>query len=322
MARLHVLEPRPRIALQWRIGRIAALVGLAALLASLVIAPRPALATLWYLTVPLLPLSFFVSPAFWRGICPLSTLNALGNRLGAPRAMRPRETAALGVAGLLLFHLVVPARHLGLNTQGPLLAATLIGLALVAVAAGARFESRSAFCNALCPVLPIERLYGQAPLVRIARGRCDTCSVCTPNACLDLADQKAMRQMIGPARKGDHWLRTPFGIFAAALPGFIVGYALVPDTGWADAARVYGATLAGSLASYAIAAAAVRIAGIRPLRAVVLLAALSGLFYYWVTAPTIVSTFALAPAAVTLIRVVAVLLLSGWSLRALRQATA
>ena len=295
------------------------MLGLLALVVTLALAPAPALLSFWYVAVPLLPASFFISPALWRGICPLSTLNAWGNRLGPARELTAREAAIAGAGGLVLFHLIVPARHIGLNTDGPLLAGTLVAVCALALLAGARFASRSAFCNALCPVLPVERLYGQAPIVPITRGRCDSCSVCTPRGCLDLADDKSMRQVIGPARNRQEWLRTPFGFFAAALPGFIVGYGLTPDLAAADWVRVYGATLGGSLLSYAVVRALVQGFGISPMRAVAGCAALSGVAYYWYTAPAVVRNLGLLDATTPAIRTLAIIGLTAWAVRTLRQ---
>ena len=319
MARLHVLEVDPRIARRWATGRVGGVLGLVALVAALVRAPEAALATLWNVAVPLLPATFFVTPALWRGVCPLSTLNAWGNRLGTPREMTARESLAMGIAGLALFHIIVPARHLGLNTDGPLLAATLVAIAALALGAGAVFASRSAFCNALCPVLPVERLYGQAPLVQLTRGRCDACSVCTPTGCIDLADRKAMRQVLGSERHGPRWLTTPFGFFAAALPGFIVGYGLTPDLDVGAAARVYGATLGGAAISYLAITAVVRAGRLAPLRAVACCGALSGALYYWFTAPVIGRNLGLASPAVPAIRTAALFLITVWTVRTLRE---
>ena len=268
MARLHVLEMQPTQSALWALGRRGAMVGLVALLVALVVAPRPALLVLWNVAVPLLPASFFIAPALWRGICPLSTLNAWGNRLGTPRDLTSRETTWLAVGGLLLFQAMVPARHLSFNTDGTALVITIAAVGAIAVMCGARFTSRSAFCNALCPVLPVERLYGQAPLVQITRGRCDTCNVCTPSGCIDLADRKAMRQVLGAPRHGTAWLRTPFGLFATALPGFIAAYGLIPDTHGSDPLPIYAATLSGSLASHPVARLLIEFTAMLPARAV------------------------------------------------------
>jgi hypothetical protein len=57
------------------------MLGVVALLIAMVRWPGPALLVLWYVIIPLLPATFFITTAFWRGICPLATLNEWGNRL-------------------------------------------------------------------------------------------------------------------------------------------------------------------------------------------------------------------------------------------------
>lgn len=315
MVRLHVLEVDPRSDRAWRLGRGAALAGLAALVVALVAAPPVGLVVLWDIVVPLLPVSFFVAPALWRGLCPLSTLNAWGNRLGPARTMTEREATVASALGLVLFTVIVPARHLGLNSDGALLAGVLIGIAAIAIAMGAAFESRSAFCNALCPVLPVERLYGQRPAVAVTRGRCARCTVCTPRGCLDLAESKAMPQLLGAARHDHGWLHTPFGIFAAALPGFIVGYGLSPDVGLDGLRTVYGATLLGAAMSWTLVSAAVRLTGAKATQAMAACAALAGLLYYWFAAAVISRDLGLTSAATATIRVAAIVGSLAWLAR-------
>lgn len=312
MARLHVLEPAVTRDSMWSAGRAAGILGLVALIVTLMWSPRIALLTLWNIAVPLLPATFFLSPALWRGVCPLATLNAWGNRVGTPRMLTERETWWFGVGGLVLFHLIVPARHLALNTDGPMLASTLLAIGAIALACGALFTSRSAFCNALCPVAPVERLYGQAPLLRVPRGRCATCDVCTPRGCLDLAGPKAMRQLIGTARHDRQWLRTPFGVFAAALPGFIIAHALLPDTRGTDALVVYATTLGASLASYLSVIGVVTVLRTPALGAVAALATISGALYYWFASATVAAALGAPPVVVPLVRATAIALLTWW----------
>ena len=57
------------------------------------------------------------------------------------------------MAGLVLFHLMVPARHFLFNQNGVALAITIVAVGGLALLLGSMFPVRSAFCNALCPVL-------------------------------------------------------------------------------------------------------------------------------------------------------------------------
>jgi hypothetical protein len=244
---------------------------------------------LWYGVIPALPAIFFINTAIWRGLCPLATLNELGNRIGRQRSPSPRTQLGLSLGGLALFHLMVPARHFLFNQNGLALVVTVAAVGGIAVLLGAWFTVRSAFCNALCPVLPVELLYGQAPLVPLERGRCDSCTVCTPRGCLDLAGPKAMPQLLGASRHTARWLATPHGVFFAALPGFVLGYNRVQDGPLASAVPVYGTTLGWSFASILVIASVVYAFRVSSRLALPAIAALSGGLYYWYAGPAIMN---------------------------------
>jgi hypothetical protein len=301
----------------WAIARWSALGAVPLLLLWLVLAPASALKALWYVAIPILPATFFLSTAIWRGVCPLATLNEMGNRLGRQRTPSPRMLLALSVGGLVLFHLMVPARHLVFNENGPVLAGTVAAVGGLALVLGAVFTVRSAFCNALCPVLPVELLYGRAPLVQMDRGRCSTCTVCTPRGCLDLAERKAVPQLLGPSRHTARWLATPYGAFFAALPGFIIGYNQVTDGPLNTAAMVYATTLGWSLASVMLVAVAVL--AFRPTShlALTLIAAAAGGMYYWYAGPAITSQLAAGPWLGSGIRMAGIGLVAWWLVRTL-----
>lgn len=318
MATTQVILRRPGTAMLWSIGRWSALAAVPPLLVWLVLAPAVALRVLWYVVIPVLPAVFFLNSAIWRGICPLATLNELGNRLGSQRAPSRRGFLALSVGGLVLFHLMVPARHFLFNQQGPVLAATVTAVAAIAVLLGAVFTVRSAFCNALCPVLPVEQLYGQAPLLRMDRGRCDSCTLCTPKGCLDLAGSKALPQLLGSARHTMRWLAMPHGVFFAALPGFIIGYNRVVDGSLGAAGGVYLTTLGWSLASFLLIAAVVWGFRLSSRLALTLVAALAGGLYYWFAGPAIVRQFDRAAWLATGIRAAGIGLVLLWLVHALR----
>jgi ketosteroid isomerase-like protein len=274
-----------------RAARWAALAAVPLLLVWLLPQPDAALRTLWYVVIPILPATFFLSTALWRSICPLATLNELGNRIGTQRAPSPGMLRTLSIGGLTLFYLLVPARHYAFNQHGPLLAGTVVAVGALALLLGARFTVRSGFCNALCPILPVELLYGQAPLLDLARGRCPSCEVCTPRGCLDLTERKALPQLLGSTRKSAQWLATPYGAFFAALPGFIVGYNQVPDGPPSSALMVYGITLGWSLLSLLLVAGIVLALRLGSKVALALVAAAAGALYYWYAGPAIARQF-------------------------------
>jgi hypothetical protein len=294
---------------------IAATIGL---LVGLVALPRETLGILWYIVIPSLPAVFFINPILWRGICPLASANELGNRFRVGEPPSPRTVAALGIAGLFTFHLLIPARHFLFNVNGSVLALTIVAVLACAVVLGAAFAVRSGFCNALCPILPVELLYGQAPLIQFERGRCTACSVCTPRGCADLAPGKALTQLLGSTRHSIAWLRTPFGVFAAALPGFIVAYGNVPDVGTEAALLVYATSLAWSLLSIVfvwLAVAVTRCSAASALRAV---AAASGAAYYWFAGPNIALRFHAPSLVARSIQLAGLALVAVWFVNARR----
>ncbi len=328
MSKVHVIQPVPATVRLWRAGRVVALIALVAVLALLWMMPATGLAVLWGAAVPAIAASLFVTPVLWRGVCPLATLNELGNRFGRPAPPSARLQWGLGVAGLILFHVLVPARLVLFNHYGASVVAASLLIGLLAVLLGARYSVRSAFCNALCPILPIERLYGQAPLVDLERGRCGACVVCTPRGCLDLAGPRNLAQLIGPGRRTEAWLLTPFGLFAAALPGFIVGYFLAPNGAAGGTASLaplaalapWSWTLAGSVASGLVVAGIVRWTGATAARAMPFLAWASGTAYFAFTGPAIADLWAWPRAVGVAIAVGGVLFVGLWAIRGARKA--
>jgi hypothetical protein len=308
--------PADRWSAFWSALQVLVLIAVPLLLAGLVTAPDLWLRVLWYGVVPVLPATFFLNTTLWRSICPLATLNSWGNRLGTPRPISPRAATALGVGGLILFHLMVPARRFVFNTNGEVLAMTILGVGVLAVVLGSIFAVRSGFCNSLCPVLPVEQLYGQAPLLPMARGRCTTCDVCTSRGCLDLAGGRALIQVIGPGRRTAAWLWTPNGLFIAGLPGFIIGFGVLADGPLRSAPMVYAMTLAWSVASVFMVMALAIGARMDATRLFPLLAGTSGMLFYWYAGPAIADAFAAGDGLAVAIRVVGMGLAGLWLWRA------
>jgi hypothetical protein len=294
----------------WRAAQVAGVVATAVLMIGLVWRPQLALHVLWDMTIPLLPATFAVSPMLWRNVCPLATIGSVtGSRVGT-RTLPAEASRIASIAGLALLALLVPARRFLFDANGVALATTIGMVALIAVAAGLAFTRRAGFCNAICPVLPVEKLYGQAPLLDVASARCANCSLCTPVGCLDLAQRKTLAQTVGPSRKTIAWPLTPYGAFAAAFPGFIVGYFTLADGPLGSSAHVYAHVAAYALASWGVVVATVRAFRIVAATALPVLGALSLLAYYWLAAPTLASAYGATPIGAAFVRAVAVALVA------------
>jgi nitrite reductase (NADH) large subunit len=302
----------------WRAAQWAGLALTVLLLAALVWRPATALHLLWDLTIPLLPAVFLVNPMLWRNVCPLATLNSLtGDRVGR-NALGARPTRAAWVVGILLLGVMVAARRFVFNTNGPFLSGTVLAVGALALGAGALYARRSGFCNALCPVLPVEKLYGQAPLVDVGNARCADCALCTPSACIDLAGPKSVPQTLGPARHGVAWLTTPYGIFAAAFPGFIIGYFTTDNGGLSSAVAVYAHIARYAALSYAAMGVIATVARAASQTMLLLLGASAVSVYYWLAAPALGKAYGSPNVGPPLIRIAMLALVAVWLWNATR----
>ncbi len=272
----------------------------------------------WNFVLPLLPLSFLMTPVLWRAVCPLATLNMLAAN---PRGRQlPSEVMRwAGWPAMLMLVVLVPARHLGLNHEPMAFTALVLGAALVACVLGRQYQARAGFCNLICPVLPVERLYGQLPLADIGNPRCSDCTVCTPRGCPDLAGSKTLPQLLGPLRKERGWLMTATGVFACAFPGFIAGYFRVPDG--ASAMTTYASVIGWSLFSWLLLGSAARVTSLASRVALPLYGALAAALYFWFAAPGALTTVDARGAYVLpVLRAALLLLVGAWFVRTQRLA--
>ena len=216
----------------WRVAQLVALAALVALVVGLWTLPEATTALFWRGIVPLVPVLLLIHPTIWRNVCPLATLSIAPDSGRAGGAEGPREAPG-DDEGLsfwppaLLLLVLIALRPLGLDRNGPASATLLMGLGTAAVLGRSR-RRKSGFCNRYCPVLAVERLYGQSPLLAVGNARCGGCSRCTSRGCLDLSPQAATAQLLGPRRRLGGWLRTPLGFFAAIFPGIILAFNTLP----------------------------------------------------------------------------------------------
>ena len=302
----------------WTVAQAMGILLTVVLLPALWWAPTQTLALLWNAVIPVLPAVFLVNPAIWRNVCPLATLNMLTAPFGSQRKLDAEAGRWLGVVGIVLLVVMVPGRRFLFNVHGPTLAITIVAVALLALLLGFAFATKAGFCNALCPVLPVEKLYGQRPLLNVGNPRCRPCNLCTRKGCQDLVPEKAVGSALGSAGGSSRWLATPYGAFAAAFPGFIVGYYTTADGTLSSAPDVYLHVALYSAVSYVIAVAVVLVARLAAERSTLLLAATSIGLYYWFAAPAIATALVLPTWWVVGVRVASLSLVAFWLMHAVR----
>lgn len=310
VARLPLVASHPL----WRTAQWLGVVLTVALLGAFVQWPEPALHLLWDQVIPLLPAVFLVNPMIWRNVCPLGTLNDLAGRRRAEPVLAARPLAVGWAVGVGLLVLMVPARRFLFNTQGAAMAITVSVVAGLALAAGFVVSRRGAFCNALCPVLPVEKLYGQSPLVDVGSARCTDCNRCAALGCYDLAGRKSAAQS-APGGRSSNWLLTPFGAFAAAFPGFVIGYFNTVNGEFSTAWDVYTTVAMWSAGSLLLATLIVRGTKARPALALFVLGAASITAYYWFAAPLLVTAYGGGAGLGAIVRVLALLGIAAWAWR-------
>lgn len=238
-------------ALVWLIGCI--------IFTSLIFYPPLGLLLFWNILIPVAPLLMVVAVGLWRNVCPLASVVLLPRHMGwsKRRIMSPAMQARLGLAGVMLLYLIVPARHALFNTDGPATAALITTLIVIGFAMGTQFEWKSAWCSTLCPVHPVEKLYGSNVFEAMPNAHCDRCMNCVV-PCPDSTPNMHPRR---PSR--NVYARASGLLIAGGLPGFVWGWFHVPDhlgiSSLGDLLRVYEMPAAGLVVTLALYVALLRI---------------------------------------------------------------
>ncbi len=191
----------------------------------LVFLPDLGVKAFWNILIPVAPLLFLLSTGFWRNVCPLASVALLPHHLKISKKRRIPLiwNGRLALASVVLLFLIVPARHLALNNDGLATAITLAVLGMLAFVGGLFFDVKSVWCSSLCPVHPVEKLYGQKVGYTPQNAHCGACHNCVapcPDSTPRIAAQK-------PMERNTQALATT--LLTGGLPGFIWGWFHVPD---------------------------------------------------------------------------------------------
>ena len=232
------LQMRERVPPQvWSVARVMGLAVAAAVVLALFVDPPLGLFLFWGLIVPALPLLFFLAPGFWRNVCPMATLNQAPRRFGFTRALTmPKWFREYGfVIGVALFLVIVPARKIIFDDNGPALGALIVVCLAAAFAGGVLLKGKSGWCSTMCPLLPVQRLYGQTPFLTVRNAHCRPCVGCVKN-CYDFNPAAAYMADLydtDPHRSGYR------KFFAAVFPGLIVAFYTVEASLTRSALQMY-----------------------------------------------------------------------------------
>lgn len=245
-------QPRVPMAVWWT-ARTAAL-GVTLALAALLLAwPERGLKLFWGLAVPLLPALLVVAPGLWRQVCPMATMNQLPRLAGWSRARElpaalKQASFAISVA---LFVTAVSLRVPLLNHDGVVLGLGIVIMLGLAFAGGRQFKGRSGWCGTFCPLAPVQRTYGQAPLLVVRNGYCEPCVGCQ-KSCYDFNPRAAV---FSDVYDEDPRHAAQRRLFMGLLPGLVLGYFLqgpAPAYGTATYLLVLLLSCAASAGAYGL----------------------------------------------------------------------
>ncbi len=221
----------------WQIARLFT-VGLGySLIVTSFMRPQAALFIFWKMIVPILPILFFVAPGIWRNICPMAALNQTPRLFKFSRSLTPpawlKNNAYM--IGIIMFLVIVPTRKVLFNTNGTALGFLLLFVFTSAFVGGYFFKGKSGWCSSICPLLPVQRLYGQTPIISVPNAYCQPCVGCAKN-CYDFNPSIAnIADQYDPDRRYSGYRR----FFAGVFPGLILAFYIVPDPPKIDILSMY-----------------------------------------------------------------------------------
>lgn len=241
----------PKLSLWYGLQGALVVMGLV-IVGALLWAPTLGLHLLWDILIPAAPLLFVLVPGFWRNVCPVSTAGMLAQRSGHSfkRKIPIGVAAWLGFAGVTLLYVAVPLRHVLFDLNGMASAVFLIIAALLAFGLGITFAWKSAWCAGLCPVRPVEALYGFRPAARFANAHCGSCASCS-SPCPD-----STAEIVLHGKRDSIAKKLVDVLMVGGFVGFIWGWFHVADyagfDGWNHIGESYAWPFAAASATSAV----------------------------------------------------------------------
>lgn len=255
----------------------------------LFVRPELGLFLFWGVLIPFVPLLFFVAPGIWRNICPLAAMNQTPRIFEFTRGLTaPNWFKEYGyVVAISLFLLIVSTRKVLFNNSGPALAILILLLLAGAFTMGNFFKGKSGWCSSICPLLPVQRIYGQTPFLTIPNSHCQPCVGCTKN-CYDFNPRVAY---LADMNDTDSYFSGYRKFFVGLFPGFILGYYTIPNPPDIPALEMYGTLALYAIASAGLFSLAISFVKGSAQQIAVLFGAVALNLYYWFNAPVIANLF-------------------------------
>lgn len=209
----------------WRLAQVTLLALGGVLVLLLFVLPDLGIDLMWNVLIPAAPAVVVIIPGVWRNICPMATTGLLPRHFGrSKKKVMPQELRSkLVVASFIGLLAIVPLRHLFLNTSGPATGIMLILAAGTAIWLGFNYDWRSGWCSSLCPIHPVEKLYGSMPAITVPNVHCTECEKCvTP--CPDSTHK--MTPLVTNTDKTEKKIGL---LLVGGFFGYVYGWYQVPD---------------------------------------------------------------------------------------------
>ena len=192
---------------------------------NLIFYPTLGIHLFWNILIPAAPLLLVVGVGLWRNVCPMASTSLFSRhmKLSKRRKLTISQSGKLNLIAIILLFLIVPLRHAYFNTSGLSTAILLLLLAAIAVITSFFFEWKSAWCSGLCPIHPVEKLYGLKTKLTLPNAHCTACHKCvTP-----CPDSTPKTHPLSVKKTNYHKLAGVLTV--GAFPGFVWGWFQVPD---------------------------------------------------------------------------------------------
>ena len=242
----------------------------------------------WNILIPIAPALLVLGAGLWRNVCPLGTTSLLPDKLGLSRNIKltAHQRDVLNLIAVTALFIIIPLRHILFNTNGHATAFLLITIASIAVITGFLFERKSGWCSGLCPVHPVEKLYGSGvafTLPNVHCGSCVHCSVPCPDSSVNVSLKNAKSKES----------RISKYLLVGAFPGYVWGWFQIPDfTGvgtWEKIMIVYGMPVLGGVTTLLSYLVLRKVLGKgRETALISLFAAATVSCYYWFRLPQLI----------------------------------
>jgi nitrite reductase (NADH) large subunit len=212
----------------WQVLRAGMVIGALALIALLFMRPHDGLIAWWLFVLPCIPLLLMLAPGIWRNLCPMAAVNQYPRLFGFTlgKTIPDRLLRSAFLIQVTLYFALISTRAPVFDHDGRAVGVLMIVALGAAFLGGVAFKGKSGWCGTLCPIMPVQRLYGQTPALVVPNSHCSTCVGCTSN-CLDFNPRLAV---VADVQEGSKERVGQLKFFAGAFPGFVVAFFTLPNS--------------------------------------------------------------------------------------------